>query len=53
MRVQERGRGQMTSWLVRAEVRKVSLPSRAVFWAVQLVRIIIKKGQGNEKVRNI
>ena len=43
----------MTPRLVRAEVRRVGLPSRAAFWAIQLVRIIIRKGQGNEKIRNI
>ena len=39
--------------LDKAEVKMVDLPSKATFWIVLLVRISIRKGQGNGKVRNI
>ena len=37
----------------KAEVKRVDLPSRVMFWVVLLVRISIRKGEGNDKVRHI
>ena len=43
----------MPPWLNRAEVRRVDLPSREMFWVVLLIKVSIRKGYDNGKVRNI
>ena len=50
MIAQDGGRGGMSHWLSKTEVRRCGLPSRATFQTIPWIMISIRKEQYREKL---